>query len=331
MWKRWLGIILAVFAAFSAFAYWYTMSLPGIPHRGPLPAVTSEEVQLAQSLRRHVTAIASAPHNVRYHAELEAAAAYIEKELRASGHTIKRQSFEADGKPFRNIECVLEPRGGAPAARDTIVVGAHYDSFGDAPGANDNGSGTAMLLELARLLSTIETRTTRIRLAFFVNEELPYWGTPAMGSRRYAQALKESNEPVRAMLSLETLGYFSDQPGSQAYPQPIGLFMPNTANFITFTGTLEARALVHEAVASFRRHTQFPTIGGVAPGFIKGIDWSDHKSFSEVGIPAIMVTDTALFRYPHYHKPTDTADKLDYERLARITKGIERVVRELVR
>jgi hypothetical protein len=166
---------------------------------------------------------------------------------------------------------------------------------------------------------------------FFTNEELPFWDTEFMGSRRYARALSERREPIRAMISLETLGFFSDVPGSQAYPPPVSLFLPDTANFITFTGTLEARELVHRAIASFRSHTAFPTIGGVGPRQIKGLDWSDHKSFSREGFPAIMVTDTALFRYAHYHTPQDTPDKVDYEKLARLTKGMERVIRDLAR
>jgi len=331
MLRRALIVLVVALIASSLVSYWYTMSLPGRPHVGPLPEATSEELRIAESLRRHVTAIASVPHNVHYHAALEAAADYLERELRRQGHAVERQEFQAEGKPYRNLEIIIEPKGGPNTVRKTVVLGAHYDSFGDSPGANDNGSGAAMLLELSRLMKDASLDSTRLRLAFFVNEELPFWGTPYMGSRRYARLLFDRKEPVRAMLSLETLGYYSDVAGSQSYPTPINLFMPHTANFITFTGTLEARALVHEVVASFRRHTAFPTIGGVAPGFIKGIDWSDHKSFSEVGFPAIMVTDTALYRYPHYHRPTDTPDKLDYERLARLTKGIERVARDLLR
>jgi hypothetical protein len=131
------------------------------------------------------------------------------------------------------------------------------------------------------------------------------------------------------MISLETIGAFSEEPGSQEFPFPLGLVFRDKADFIAFVGTPRARDLVHEALGSFRRHTSFPTIGGVAHSFIKGIAWSDHASFDEQGVPAIMITDTALFRYRHYHRPSDTPDKLDYGRLARITKGIERTIREI--
>jgi hypothetical protein len=152
-----------------------------------------------------------------------------------------------------------------------------------------------------------------------------------MGSYRYAKLLAERREPVIGMISLETLGCFTDEPGSQHYPPPLGMLYPSKGNFIAFVGMVGSRDFVRALVASFRSHTAFPTAGGVAPGFIPGIDWSDHWSFEEFRYPAVMLTDTAYFRYPHYHQPSDTPDKVDYERLARITHGVERVVREMVR
>ena len=133
------------------------------------------------------------------------------------------------------------------------------------------------------------------------------------------------------MISLETLGCFSDAPGSQQYPPPFGAVFPNKANFAAFVGMPGSRPLVSEVMASFRRHTSFPSIGGIAPSFIPGIDWSDHWSFAQAGFQAMMITDTAIFRYPHYHRRTDTPDKVDYGRLARITKGVERVLRDMAK
>jgi hypothetical protein len=152
-----------------------------------------------------------------------------------------------------------------------------------------------------------------------------------MGSLQYAKKLAERSERVTAMYSLETLGYYSDAAGSQKYPAPFGLVLPDRGDFISFVGILGSRPLLQDAMRSFRSHTPFPTIGGVSPGFIPGIAWSDHWAFAQHGFQALMITDTALFRYPHYHKPTDTPDKIDNERLARVVKGIERVVRDQAR
>jgi Zn-dependent M28 family amino/carboxypeptidase len=264
-----------------------------------------------------------------YYAELESAAVYLETTLKRLGYEIAPQPYVVDGQTVRNIAVTIPSRSADGA--ETVVIGAHYDSAGDAPGANDNGSGVAALLELARLLRAHGPVRHQLRLVFFVNEEPPYYRTADMGSWRFARLLVEQREPVRAMLSLETLGAYSDAAGSQQYPAPFGLFFPNTANFIAFVGTPGARRLVHEAIGSFRRHTRFPTIGGVAPAAVPGIDWSDHWSFGQFGYPAIMVTDTALYRYRHYHLPSDTPDKVDYERLARVTKGLEHVIRDLAR
>jgi Zn-dependent M28 family amino/carboxypeptidase len=272
-------------------------------------------------------ATASVPHNVKHYAALERAAQYIEGTLEALGYMINRQVFTVAGSAVRNIEVEREAQS---AEVPSLVIGAHYDSFENAPGANDNGSGVATVLELARLLKKWQPQRTRLRFALFVNEEPPYYRTPDMGSWRYAKLLSERGEKVRGMISLETLGAFSDMAGSQKYPLPFGLIFPSTANFVAFVGLPGTRSFLHEVMASFRRHIAFPSIGGIAPdALVPGVGWSDHWAFRAFGFPAIMVTDTALFRYPHYHLPSDTPDKLDYERLARITKGLERMVREV--
>jgi hypothetical protein len=325
----WGAGLLLVFAALSAATAWYMLGLPGTSFTGPLPPPTPGEEYLAGRLKRHVTAIASRPHNVSHYAELEKAAAYIEAEFGSLGYAPRAQVFDTDGRPVRNIEVVIEPEG-AGADTESLVVGAHYDSAGIAPGANDNGSGAAAIIELARLLKDLAPKYKRLRLVLFVNEEPPYDRTPDMGSWRYAQSLKERGERVAGMMSLETLGCFSDQPGSQKYPAPFGLFFPSKANFIAFVALPGSRGFLHEVVGPFRRHTDLPTIGGTAPDQFDGVGWSDHWSFAKHGYPAIMITDTALFRYVHYHKATDTPDKVDYEKVARITLGLEQTLRELL-
>lgn len=307
----------------------YCIVFPRQPYRGAPPAATSESVEAAARLRRHVTAVASVPHSVRYPDALEAAARYIEGELRTLRLIPRAYTYRVAGMQVRNIEVVIEPEE-LPADAPSIVIGAHYDSPDDTPGANDNGTGVAALLELARALAGSKPHHVRLRLVFFVNEEQPYGKTELMGSYQYAKALKSEGVAVAGMISLETLGYFSNAPGSQRFPPPFGLIYPDTGNFVAFVALPGSRAFLHRAVGAFRRHAEFPSIGGLAPGFIEGIDLSDHWSFHQFGIPALMVTDTAPFRNPHYHQLSDTPATVDYGSLARITRGLEGMARELV-
>jgi len=337
MGRRLLVIALLVLLAFAAVvsgAVWYMTGVPGTSHRGPPPPLTAEEQALVPLLRRHIEAIASREHNVAHYDELEKSARYIEAALASYGYTVNRQTFDADDyvsdtRTVRNIEVVIEPRDPGPAT-ETLVVGAHYDSAIGAPGANDNGSGVAAVIELARLLGDLEGKSPRrIRLVLFVNEEMPYFRTQEMGSLQYAAALAARNERVVAMYSLETIGYYASEPGSQRYPFPFALLFPDRGDFLAFVGMLDARPLLRASIRSFRSHTKFPTIGGVAPAFIPGIDFSDHWAFAQHGFPAIMLTDTAPYRYPHYHTFRDTPDKVDAEKLARVVKGVERMIRDM--
>lgn len=150
-----------------------------------------------------------------------------------------------------------------------------------------------------------------------------------MGSVVYAKRCRERNENVVGMLSLETIGCYSDAKGSQKYPAPFNLFFPSRGNFIGFVGNRGSKRFVRDVVKSFRRHTKFPSEGVAAPERITGIGWSDHWAFWQQGYPGLMVTDTAPFRYVHYHEPTDTPDKIDYDRTARVVAGMARVVTEL--
>jgi hypothetical protein len=317
-----LAILFGLFLSPFVALRWMT-SVPGKSWDGPLPALSPVERDLAGRLRGHVVAIGSKPHNAGHAPAYAAAAAYIEQTLAAQGYTVTRQAFD-EGLAV-NLEAVIEP---ASANAPTLVVGAHYDSCRGAPGANDNGSGTAALIELARMLADLRGKANfRIRLAFFANEEPPFFKTERMGSLVYARALAEKGQKPDAMFSLETLGFYRDDPGSQHYPFPLGALYPDTGNFVAFVGTVSSRPLVRRAVGAFRDVAQFPSVGGTAPSIVQGIDWSDHWSFSQIDVPALMITDTAPFRYPHYHTLKDTPDKLDYDRLARVTAGLERMLR----
>lgn len=327
---RLVGLIAAVLAAVVAAIAWGTLWVPGTRYDGRLPSLTGEESDLATRLARHVDAIASRPHNTSHPDALADARRYIERTLSELGFKPEAQTYVAGGVTVANI-WVTMPAAKAHSDAPVLVVGAHYDSAGIAPGANDNGTGTAAVLELARLLQSMPPSPIEIRLVLFVNEEPPWFETPLMGSRQYARLLAEEKRSVLGMISLETLGCFFDEEGTQSVPAPLGLAIPTKANFIAFVALPNSRAFMHRVIGSFRSSTQFPTIGGVGPRSIRGLAWSDHAPFDELGYPALMITDTALFRYVHYHKPTDTADKVNFEKLSRITKGIERVVRDLAR
>lgn len=321
------AILLPLAAAIGGFGYMFAM--PGNSHQGPLPEPSAEERELAARLRQHVTSIAGEEHNLAHYPRLEQTALYIEQALAGYGYTIQRQEFSSEAGPVRNLEVSIRNVN----SRDPriIVVGAHYDSAPGSPGANDNASGTAAVIELAGLLRNIKpAEAVELKLVLYVNEEEPYFKSRQMGSWVHAHDLHARGREVTAMLSLETIGYYSDAKGSQRYPAALSAVYPDRGDFIAFVGDFGARALVYRAIASFRRHASFPSEGIAAPATVPGIDWSDHWAYRQFGYPALMVTDTAPYRYPYYHTAQDTPDKIDYLKLSRVVKGIEHVVRELV-
>jgi len=320
--------VLSILVAFVAFAVWFMTAMPGVRHRGPLQPLAGGARQLSADLKAHVVAVASEEHNAGHPEALERSARYIEATLSGLGYAVSRQEFETGDMKVRN----LEVRRAGPGAGKTrlIVIGAHYDSAQGAVGADDNGSGVAALLELARLLKSVEpAEGLEMRLVFYVNEELPWFGTEKMGSLVHASGLAREKREVVAMLSLETIGWYSDAQGSQRYPFPFNLLYPSTGDFIGFVANPRSRNLLHRVIGSFRRHAAFPSEGAVGLESIAGVGWSDQWAYWKFGWPAVMVTDTALFRYPHYHTLRDTPDKLDYDGLARVVLGLEGVVRDL--
>lgn len=322
--------VLAVLLAALGFGGWRMMiRMPGESYRGPLEPPTDEEARLAETLRRDVERLAGGigPRNVHRREAYTAAADFIEGELRAAGYDVRRQAYEVEGQTCHNID--VEIRGNA-APDEIVVVGAHYDSVDvdRCPGANDNGTGVAAVLALARALAGRALART-VRLAAFANEEPPYFQTEEMGSLVYARACRERGENVVAMASVETIGYYSDAEGSQSYPPPMSLFYPSRGDFVAFVGNVSSRALVRRAIEAFRGRVRFPSEGACLPGFIPGVGWSDHWAFWQAGYPAFMVTDTAPFRYPHYHTSADTPNQIDYARMARVVVGLGAVVEAL--
>ena len=303
------------------------LGMPGHSHRGPLPPLTERQESLRDALRRDVEYLAGAigERNVWTYPKLAGAADFIEASFRQAGCEPARQTYDAAGQSCHNLEVEI---GGGRGPGPIFVVGAHYDSVPGSPGANDNGSGVAAVLALAALLVAQETAAT-LRLVAFVNEEPPFFQTDQMGSLVYARRCKERQENVAGMLSLETIGYYSDAEGSQHYPIPVGWMYPSRGDFIGFVANVSSWRLVRRVIGSFRRHAKFPSEGAVVPARIPGVGWSDHWSFWKQGYPALMVTDTAPFRYPYYHTSDDTPEKIDYDRLARVVDALAHVLVEL--
>ncbi len=300
--------------------------MPGSSYVGALPPLTALEAESRDRLRGHVVALAGeiGERNIGRFGALREASDYLEQSLGDLGYAVTDQEYVADGMRVRNLEAELPGSGDS----GVIIVGAHYDSVTGSPGANDNASGAAAVVEIARLLWG-KTYPLTVRFVLFANEEPPFFKTDLMGSLVYARGARQRGERIVGMLSLETIGYYSDAPGSQYYPFPLNFFYPSAGNFIGFVGNTASRKLVRRALATFRRTTPFPSEGAAVPAAIPGIDWSDQWSFWHEGYPALMVTDTAPYRYPDYHGPRDTPDRLDYDRMARVVAGLARVVAEL--
>lgn len=302
------------------------MLIPGTSYKGVLPPLTAGERCSAGRMNADVIMLAEeiGERNRRRYLALMAAEKFIVESLAAIGYEPARETYEVDDIAVSNI--VAELMG--EKSEEIIVIGAHYDSAPGTPGANDNASAVAGLLELARMLKKCKPIPT-VRFVAFVNEEPPYSFTELMGSRIHAIGARKRNEKIIAMLCLECLGVYSDEKRSQLYPPPLERFFPDTANFITFVSNIVSYPLLRKCIKEFRKTTKFPSEALAAPESIEGISWSDHWSFWKEGYPAIMITDTAFFRYKHYHIPTDTAEKLDYERMARVIGRVQRVVQHL--
>lgn len=288
------------------------------------PPLDESERLLLDELQRDLRVLAHdiGERNLYRYPALCDAADWLTARLRDAGLPVRRQSYQVEGKACVNIEAMRE---GSRCAGEIVVVGAHYDTVWECPGANDNGTGVAALLALARRFATRRTART-LRFVAFVNEEPPYFQTPDMGSYVYAAACRERAEAISAMLSLETIGYYSQAPKSQSHPFPLGALFPHTADFIAFVANRRSRQLVNTAATAFKAQTSFPVVHGALPIAISGVAWSDHWAFWQHGYPAMMVTDTAPYRYRFYHTPEDTIDKIQFESYCRVVAGLQAVV-----
>ena len=255
--------------------------------------------------------------------KLDQAAQYIEDQLSSFGYAVSRQPFLFQGQTYVNLAAELK---GTVAPEKILVVGAHYDTVRSTPGADDNGSGVAGLLALARLLAESPQEKT-VRFVAFSLEEPPTYRTKNMGSYHYARSLKERKEQVEGMICLEMIGFFRDEEGSQMYPLPFfKLKFSGRGNYISLVGNLRSKKFTEKIAGDFRKGTDLPFMTLNAPSLVVGIDFSDHWSFGKFGYPALMATDTAFYRNPHYHAHTDVPETLDYGRMTKVVQGLQSAI-----
>jgi hypothetical protein len=283
----------------------------------------SDNTASVATLQRHVGVLSTnyPDRSFEKMERLNGAAQYVEAQFLALGLKVESQPFKVDKDNFRNLIVRL-----GPDTPDVMVIGAHYDVAGTQPGADDNASGVAGLLELARLLKDARL-TQRVELVAYSNEEPPFFRTESMGSAVHAKAIKASGKRVSLMLSLECIGYFSDAPGSQTHPIPLlNAIYPTVGNFIALVGYYEDGQMARNVKTAMMTATDLPVHSISAPGFVVGIDFSDHLNYAGEGFVGMMVTDTAFYRNKAYHTPQDTADRLDYVRMGKVVDGVHGAV-----
>lgn len=252
--------------------------------------------------------------------KLNKSADYIEEKFRSYGCSTKRHVFIYSGNTYYNIICDI--KGTKSSNNAIIVIGAHYDTAIGTPGADDNASGVAGLLELARLTSKHPLKHPVQFVAFSLEEPLVS-AVRHLGSHLYAKKLKQEGANIYSMISLEMIGYFSDKKSSQHYPLPFfKLFYPDKGNFICFVGDIKSKKFTKKIEDNFKASSALPVETLSTVSIVPGVDFSDHKSFWDVGYHAFMITDTAFYRNKNYHKEGDTALTLDYDRMTELIKGL---------
>jgi Zn-dependent M28 family amino/carboxypeptidase len=293
---------------------------PGVRSRAS-PDTTIDPAEL----ERHVRMLASTlhPRSYEHPANLDAAADYVLGAFKAAGAATDIQAYEVDGRTYRNVIARFGPSTGP-----LLVIGAHYDSCGDTPGADDNASGVAGLIELAKALAG-SPPARPVELVAYTLEEPPFFRTDSMGSFQHARALAQQGRDVRLMVSLEMIGYFRDTPRSQRYPVgALKLLYPDRGNFIALVGAYRDFGAMRRVKGLFKGASDLPATSINAPALVQGVDFSDHASYWRFDMPAIMVTDTAFLRNPNYHQAGDTAETLDYIRMAKVVRGVYAVAME---
>jgi peptidase M28-like protein len=316
--KRFPPVTLSLMAlAMAAMLFltwvWGTQPLFLAVERTLVPPVSPDR------LEAHVRTLSETffPRAVTHPAQLDQVAAYVRQEFARAHGRVSEQPYTAAGTTYRNVLALF-----GPDTKERIVVGAHYDAAGPRPGADDNASGVAGLIELAHLLREASLPLC-VELVAFTLEEEPYLHDAPMGSAVHAASLRRQNIPVRLMLSLEMIGYFTDAPHSQRFPLPfLSAVYPSQGNFIAVVGNLSQGLVVRRVKRAMRSASPLPVHSFNAPSSVPGVDFSDHRNYWRAGYNAVMVTDTAFYRNPHYHTTQDTAETLDYGRMAMVVQGV---------
>jgi len=320
-----LGIL---FIFFLVFSYWYMVRCEGTWDEAPLEMGMKEELKgMENELRAIVSFFADSlgPRNPVHYASLTAAKNWIINRWESIGYEVNEQTFLVEGKECSNLEIVLP---GSQRSSEIVILSAQYDTWPDSPGANNNASGMAVLLKLSEMLKNYQPDRT-LRLVAFTTQEPPYDNTESMGSLRYAQRSKELGEDIRVILSMDAIGIYRHEPGTQKLPFPFSLFYPDRGDFLGFIANLKTRPYVVEATRGFRKGSSFPIRGGGVPSWVKGAAWSDHGSFWKFGYAGMQITDTGAYRSLSHTTSEDTIDKIDFVALARITIGMYASIIEL--
>lgn len=321
--------MLMLVLVIGAGSLYYMLNMPGKPADTELPPLTAAESAISERLHKDVVHLAGeiGERNTEQPGSLARTVDYLQSRFRQAGVVANVLEYSAgEAGSFINLEVELY---GDSRPHEILVIGAHYDSAWPAPGADDNASGIAVLLELARRFAGRSFDRT-IRLVAFANEESPHYGTSSMGSKVYARQVSRRGEEIVGMFSLEMLGYYDNRAGSQDFPAPIKPFYPDRGNFLAFVANLASGSLLRDAIGGFRRHASLPSYGIAAPvALVPDIRRSDHAMFWQQGYPAVMITDTAGFRNPHYHRHSDLPGTLDYDRMARAVTGLQAMLTDL--
>lgn len=309
--KRILVALLVLFVGI----YWLVASPVFIPKS------YEETIEVeADSLQEHVEFLCNTPQYRNYlnYESLNIAADYIEHQLLRFSERTTPQAYKVNNREYRNIICSFGPEDG-----ERIVVGAHYDVCEDQMGADDNASGIAGLIEIARLLSQEQNLKYRVDLVAYTLEEPPFFRTNEMGSAVHAKYCRDNNIQIKAMICLEMIGYFTDQKHSQDYPvKALKLVYPNKGNFIAVVGKLGKGKLTRHMKREMKRGSNIPVESISAPASLPGIDFSDHLNYWKYDYDAVMITNTAFYRNKEYHETGDTTDRLDYSKMAEVVKGV---------